>query len=174
MPVAIVATVGSASANSFVTLAETTTYMSGRLNSTLWDAATTDSQNRALVEATREISVQNYTGRRSDTVQALSWPRWAAPNPDSPVGFLFDTNIVPQRVKDATMELANQFIVAGTTDIASLDPTIGVRLSKVDVLETEYFEPGVRARGLKRFPRVWEYIAPLLEFGSNSIPLVRG
>ncbi len=174
MPVVIVATVGSASANSFVTLAEFTTYMEGRLNSTNFDSASTDTKNRALVEATREISPLGWQGNQATDTQALSWPRENVSNPDSPSYWLYDSDVIPQRVKDATMELAFQFVNAGTTDIAALDSNIGVRVKTVDVISTEWFDPHQRAQGLRRYPRVWRYIAPLLESSSSTIHIVKG
>ena len=124
MAVTIVATVGSASANSYVTLAECTTYMEARLNSDAFDDAVADDQNRALVEATRELTVLPWDGLQVTATQALAWPRQWSRDPDSPVQDYFDTDVVPQRVKDATCELAFQFLKAGTTDLAaeSADP----------------------------------------------------
>lgn len=175
MAVVIVATAGSASANSFTTLAELTTYMEARLNSTNFDSATTDSKNRALVEATREISgLNSWVGSRTDDTQALSWPREFAPDPDVWTQTYYANTEIPQRVKDATMELAFQFLNAGTTDIAALDPNIGVRVKTVDVISTEYFDPGQRAQGLRRYPRVWRYIAPLMASSGSQINIVRG
>ena len=173
MAVTIIATAGSASANSFTTLAELTTYMEARLNSTLFDAASTDTKNRALVEATREVSVLNYKGYRAETTQALSWPRWDAPNPDSAQGWLYDTDEIPQRVKDATMELANQFIIAGTTDIASAPTDPNVIEKTIDVITTRWSEY-TRTTGVKLYPRVWALLAPLLEGSVNQMQVVRG
>jgi hypothetical protein len=174
MAVAITATAGSASANSYVTLAEADTYMESRLNSSTWDDATTDNQNRALVEATRELDVLLFTGRKAEDAQALQWPRDNAIDPDSPNAFFFATTEIPQRVKDAQMELAFQFIKSGTTDVAALDATLNVRSKTIDVISTEYTEPYQRAKGLKRYPRVWNLIAPLLEGSSVMATVVRG
>lgn len=175
MAVTIVATAGSASANSYVTLAEADTYMEARLNATLWDAATDDSCNRALVEATREIDVLSYLGKRTSDTQALSWPRDFAVNPDDPNADYYDTTVVPTRVKDATCELAFQFIKAGTTDVAALESTAGIVRKKIDVLETEYSEFN-REKGLERYPRVVNYIRPLLDGGYGGLitEVVRG
>jgi hypothetical protein len=174
LAISITATVGSPTANSFVTLAEATSYMEGRLNASTWDAAATDSQNRALVEATRELSARTWKGMRVTDTQALSWPRQWACDPDSPVQGYFSTTVIPQRVKDATCELAFQFIKAGTTDIAALDATQGVIRKRIDVIETEYAEPHARVTGLKRFPRVWTLVAPMLEGSSGGLRIVRG
>ena len=56
MTLVIDATVGGASANSFITLTEAQTFMDARLNSTAWSGASTADQNISLVEATRELS----------------------------------------------------------------------------------------------------------------------
>jgi hypothetical protein len=77
-------------------------------------------------------------------------------------------------VKDAAMELAFQFLVAGTTDIASLDSSLNVIEKTVDVLTTRYAEPYQRAQGLKRYPRVWRLISPLLEVSGSQINIVKG
>lgn len=163
MAVTIDETVGGASANSYVTLAEADTFMESRLNASTWETdATTDNQNRALVEATRQITLLIWDGRRVDDTQALSWPRQLARDPDDPNYDYFSSTVVPQRVKDATMELAFQYIKAGTTDIAALDTTAGIKRKKVDVLETEYFDSYQRPQGLSRYPSVMQHINCLL------------
>ena len=78
----IVATVGSASANSFVLETEMTTYCDARLNAAIWTGA--DAQLPALIEATRDLSLLTYVGSRVTSTQKLSWPRDYAPNPDAP------------------------------------------------------------------------------------------
>jgi hypothetical protein len=174
MAVTIVATVGGASSNSFVLLTEMTTYMEGRLNSSSFDDASTDDQNRALVEATRWLSALSWLGYRTDAVQALSWPRQWAHDPDSPTQDYYDSDVVPQRVKDATMELAFQFLKAGTTDVAGLDAAAGIKRKKIDVIETEY-DTVRRPVGLSAYPSVLRTIRPLLaSVGPHNIELVRG
>lgn len=148
--------------------------MDGRLNVALWTAASTDSQNRALVEATRELGGRDYVGRRVDSTQALEWPRWYAVNPDAPVGstWYYATTVIPDRIKNATCELALQFLNMGTSDLAALDSTLNVEEKTVDVLTTRYFAPQLRAKGLARFPRVMDYIRPLLANSGSQI--IRG
>ena len=175
MPVTIVETAGSATANSYVTLAEADSFMEGRLNASTWETdASDDDKNRGLVEATRQISRLGYGGRRTDSTQVLSWPRQFAFDPDSPVQDYFTNTVIPQRVKDATMELAFQYIKAGTTDVAALDSTYNVSSKRIDVLETAYVEPWARARGLNRYPSVMQHIRPLLVGSGVSRPTVRG
>jgi len=175
MAVTIDTTVGGASANSFSSLAEAQAYLDGKLPSpTAWDAAVADTQNRALVSATRWLCRLPWIGQRVDATQALEWPREYALDPDDPDGNDFDTDELPQAVKDATAELASLMVAAGTTDIAGLDPNDGVKRKKVDVLETEFFEPFHRVTGLDKYPTVSELIADLLEStGGPSVRVVR-
>lgn len=173
MAVSIDNTVGGSAANSFVSLAEAETYMESRLNASLWDAASTDSKNRALVEATRELGTCGWCGGSASSTQALPWPRQWAPNPDDPYGQYYTTDEVPQRVKDAQMELAFQFIKAGATDVAAIDSLDNVVTKQVDVLSTTY-DPHLKKRGLQRFPRVWGLIAPLLDGAGSGLEVVRG
>lgn len=176
MPVAIVATVGSASANSFTTLAEFTTYMESRLNSDSFDDATTDEANRALCEATRELSALVWQGTRTDTTQALSWPREWVFNPDDPNHDYFDNDVIPDRLKRATYELALAFLKAGTTDIVSLDESLNVQSENIGQtsIATSYYEPGYRIKGLARYPAVMREIRMLLEAQGITSPVVRG
>lgn len=178
MAVEIVPTVGSASANSFVSVDEMTAYCDGRLNSSAWDPDD-DTKHAALVEATRELNVLPWLGARATTTQALAWPRSDVADPDLngvndgltfdilrkrlPVDY--DPDIVPQRVKDATCELALQFLKAGTTDIASVDPNAGVVRKKIGPIETEWADTAnvKRVEGLAKFERVWRLINPLLK-----------
>lgn len=181
MAVAIVATVGSSSANSYVTLAEATTALEGRLNSSAWTAATDDTKNRALVEAQLELQVQAWQGTRTDAVQSLAWPRQYAPDPDAPADAdidetglaVFDDDEIPTRVKQAQIELAFQFVNAGTTDLAMPSGVEGVVRRRVDVLEVEYEAGAKPARGLGRFPRVYELIRPLLGASASGLTVVR-
>jgi len=174
MAITIDATVGGSSANSFVTLAEMTTYMEGRLNSSTFDDATTDNQNRALAEATRYLSALDWCGYRVTDTQALSWPRQWAYDPDSPNQDYFDTDVIPVRIKRGTMELAFQFLKAGTSDVAALDAAAGIKRKRIDVIETEY-DTARRPIGLSSYPSVLREIGVLLENSSSTgFSIVKG
>jgi hypothetical protein len=168
------ADVGAADANSFVTRAAATTYLDARLNSGAWTNASNDDKDRALIEATKTISLLDFIGLRVDEGQALSWPRAEAVNPDSPGEEEFAADVLPQRVVDATCELALEFLKAGTTDLEGVDETAAIVREKTGPLETEYSEPWARPKGLARFKRVYELLVPLLEDGGSSHDLVRG
>ena len=172
MPVAIDATVGGASANSFATLAEFTAYMDGRLNAGTFTAASDDDKNRALVEATRELTILSWEGLVVTTTQALTWPRQSAVNPDSPTLDYFAIDVIPQRVKDACLEMAFQFLKAGTTDVAAEAADLGITEKTVDVLTTRY-DPRIRNTGLRRYPRAYDRIRPLLGIVAGVRSVVR-
>jgi len=172
MSLSLDSTVGGSSANTYVTAAEMTTYCEGRLNSTAWSA--TPAQEPALVEATRELSMLDWIGSTASETQSLAWPRLYVRNPDSSAGNEFDSGVVPQRVKDATCELALQFLRGGTTDISVMPSTEGVIEKTVDVLTTRYASPREQKTGLRRYPSVYRFIRPMLARGGGVvIPLER-
>ena len=118
MPSTLNATIGSASANSYVTDTETTTYFDDRLNTNVWLNATGDDRTKALLMATKRLERENWLGSRVDSTQALSWPRSDVEKIDSSSGAgigygygyfsgeLYLTTEIPQQVKDAQCELA--------------------------------------------------------------------
>lgn len=172
MSITIVATAGAADANSFVTVLEADAYLATRLNASAWTGD--ENKKAALCEATRELSLATYQGDRASETQALAWPRFNAPNPDGTSCYaLYDETVIPQRIKDATCELALEFLRAGTTDVAALDTKIGVIEKTVGPLTTRYADPSQRAQGLARYPRVIKLLAPLIGIGSGQVRLTR-
>lgn len=106
---ALVATVGGASSNSYVTQAEATTYFGDRLNSTEWTGATSADKDKALVTATRRIDEEQFVGEKVTAGQALKWPRSEAYDED---GNEFDSAAIPTRVKEATYITALELLKA--------------------------------------------------------------
>ena len=156
---AIDATVGGVSSNSFVTRAEADSYFLARANTT-WAALTADNKDAALVKATSHIEATyetSFKGARASTTQALSWPR---------EGVVVDSveilpTVLPPRLKNAQMELA---VKASASDLL-VDETQTVRREKVDVLEVEY-AGGSTATVMYAF--VQRLLAPLLRGGVSS------
>ncbi len=125
MAITIVATVGSASANSYVTETEFQTYFEQRLNSTAVENADPDRRQRAMVMAFNRLNLLGWRGDRVDSTQAGAWPRVGVRKPD-PVGAyggfghgdysggyygdVYTTTEIPQRVKDAQCELACAYL----------------------------------------------------------------
>lgn len=174
----IVSTVGGSTANAFVSVLEADAYCDARLNASAWtDEDDDDQKARAIIEATRELNRPTYLGTRVSSSQALQWPRAFALDPDAawPAGNIYiSSTIVPQRIKDATCELALQFLKAGTSDVAALDANAQIIEKTVGPLTTRYADPAMKRVGLDRYPRVLELIAPLLMGSSNSAEVIRG
>ena len=121
MAVTIDATVGSASANSYLTLAEAQAIVDGMVeddDSVAWESASDDQKNRALYTATQRLDRERFLGARATDTQALQWPRTGVRKPDTYVntyatGFPFrisddyftDTEI-PDQIKRAQVVLA--------------------------------------------------------------------
>ena len=185
MSITVTATAGSATANSYVTETEAGAYAAERMNRpstwvTVSGSTCTEAEKAALVEAQRELTNLTWKARRTDATQVLAWPRSYVEDPDAPgVGntptyadLYFDDTEIPRRVKRAQIELAFEFLRAGTTDLAAADPNAGVVEKTVDVLTTRW-ESYARPEGLARFPRIVALIAPLLEGGAGALDVVR-
>lgn len=167
MAVTVTETAGSATANSFATVAEADTRLEARLNSSAWTG--TEEKKIALIEAGRELSALSWKGLRTDATQALSWPRTGVYNLDDPDLTEYADDAIPQWLKDAQIELALEFLRAGTTDIVAPDPNTGVIRERVDVLETEWASGGSRPVGFARFPRVVALIERYLDLGASGV-----
>jgi hypothetical protein len=142
----LVATVGAATANSYVTVATTATYLNERLNVTAWDTAVTAAvggPERALIMATRRIDAEEFKGEpvnpltdvevgADTTTQALKWPRWST---FDDAGWAFDDAEIPLIVQRATMELALHYLNEGTTDTLADTGLKGFRNVKVGPLD---------------------------------------
>lgn len=123
-------------ANSYVSAADATTYHTARGN-TAW-TGTDAVKEAALLKAAAYLDGHyrnRWKGRKVEpTIQDLEWPRYDVCVSEAGPFFL-DSDVIPQRVKDAQCELA---LIALSADLAPA-VSAGVRREKVDVLETEYF-----------------------------------
>lgn len=184
----IVSTVGDAAANSFVSTAEADTYLDARLNADAWTGEGDDDQKaRALIGATQIISLLLYKGERSSGTQRLSWPRQWAPNPDAPTSeadptvtvltdsivVYFATDVIPQRIKDATCELALELLKAGTSDPTTTDDTKNITRLVAGPVEIDFADSLARPQGLSRFPSVLPILTPLLSASNGGLRVVR-
>jgi hypothetical protein len=112
------ATVGGASSNSYVTLAQAESYFDDRINSAVngnWETtsagvARTDAEkSAALVTATRRIDEEQFVGYKVSTTQALKFPRTNVTDED---GNYFLTTAIPEPVKQATYLTALELLRA--------------------------------------------------------------
>lgn len=179
MAITVVATAGSATANSFASEAQAIARAATRLNLIGWTtvsgSACTEDEKKALLEATRELSALEpvLQGYRTDAVQALCFPRQYVINTKAPItapigisGFPeFADDSVPDDWINATIELAFEFLKAGTVDLAAIDRTRGVIQKTIGPLTTRWATraeggPAMPTQGIARFPRVLSLVAP--------------
>ena len=96
-------TIAGENANSYTTLARASVYFSGRLNSTVFTAAASATQETAAQHATRTLDQWvDWKGFRATEDQNLRVPRFGVVDPD---GYVFDSDIIPDWLQDATAEL---------------------------------------------------------------------
>lgn len=123
---------GSATSESYCSVADALAYHSARGNTT-WATITTDQQEAALRRATdfiEQVYGQAWQGLVVNSTQALSWPRSGV----SVNGYVLDYDAIPKALINATAEMA---LRAAAGELMS-DLSQGVIREKVDVLEVEY------------------------------------
>ena len=158
---ALDATVGGASANSFATLAEFTAYAALRG----WTLEATDALNEINLLKSMDALVRSYAldGYKTTEAQALPYPRVTSVYID---GYSVGTDIVPQQWKDAEFEMA-YLIQGGATPFATVEGG-AVKISKVKAgpveSETEYSG----ARETPRYVAIEGLISPFIKAGSSG------
>lgn len=181
MPSTIVVTVGSATANSYITVVEAESYHDDQLNAADFAAVSdADDKIRALLAAARELDLVRWLGSVVDDTQALQWPRKNAEDPDNPnsqagdaaLG-LFAETVIPQRVQDAQAEIALEMILLGTTRFTDLPTDFEELECVIGPLESKSVPQRQRRTALGRFPRVMELIGPLIDPVASGRKVVR-
>ena len=147
MPVTVTATVGSASANSYLTVAQADDIANLQLGTLNWASATTDNKGRALIMATRYIDELKWLGEKASTTQALLWPRTDAACGD----WNFTSSEIPQPIKQATFDLAEYLLGnstaltgsgAGSSELIPGIPNANLKRARVDVIDVEFNQAG--------------------------------
>jgi len=157
MAVTVIATAKSATANSYVTLAESDTYFEGRLDVTEWTSVTDDEKNRAIVMATGRLEQEDYWGSVTDIDQALKWPRNGLTDED---GRLIDDDTIPSRIKNACQELALELLGGGVALIdTGLEGFINVKVGSLDVTPRVSRIAGTLPANVRRLLSIWHTAA---------------
>lgn len=126
------ATPGSATANSYVSVAEADDYFAGTLGLSNWTVLTVQRKQAALVQATNRLDCERYGGQLTDQyTQVLQWPRSYIFSRDSNVNpgttfdiasfYYRDSNTIPREVKQATFELAYHYVLKDTGEFTMDD-----------------------------------------------------
>lgn len=156
--------------NSYLSVADADSYWSARNNST-WSGASTAAKEKALIEATQYIDGSyDFVGVMTDLDQTLAWPRAGAYITSGPFkGRSYDSDEIPQCVKDACAELAFQAL---STNLVTVNDRGGaIKRQKVDVIEIEYAD---NAPTQKSYDFVDMIIKPVLGgAGSSNVSLTR-
>jgi hypothetical protein len=120
MPLTLVETAGSASANCYCTLAEAEAYVATLVWSTDWTGKTDEQKKAAIINAARMMSTIIWNGIRTNETQAMAWPRASGSNAPTfagltvaTQGYLYDrdgyevpSNTIPVVIKNANAEFA--------------------------------------------------------------------
>lgn len=170
---------GSATSESYISVADATTYHANRGNST-WSMLTTAQMEEALRRAT-DYMVQAYRlrwgGYRVNSTQALDWPRNYVVRTDFQAStingyqtisgnYYYPNNEVPPEVKNACAELA---LRAAAGELLP-DLSQGVVREKVDVLEVEYDKYSQQS---PRYAAIDRLLMPFFSGSSTSRTVVR-
>lgn len=163
---------GLATANSYLSVAGATAYFEAYSDPSEWNLASTSDRETALRMATQWIDNRfrgRWKGTRGTATQRLAWPRAGVVDED---GYGVEDDEVPQRLEEATAEMALRFVAtASVTDIeADVDQSTQVvrERKRVDVLETEtQYLPGGKRTGTS-YPKVGMLLAGLLRSGNYA------
>lgn len=124
---------GIPEANSYVTLAEADAYLTNRLRTETWAEAVEEDQIRALIQATQALdTLVPWRGHKTFSEQGLGWPRLGVQSPDGPV---IESDVVPNLVKHATIEMALELLRGDRLG----DPEgAGISRLRVDVIDISF------------------------------------
>lgn len=115
------ATIGGASATSYLDVATAQAYFDGRLNVQAWTDAGVADRQKALQTATARLEQERWLGTKASFTQALAWPRANVRNPDfggiyGYGGGYYDWATIPPPLQRATCELVLSLLAAGDQD----------------------------------------------------------
>lgn len=159
---------GMATAESYISVADASTYFTARAVTT-WGALATDALREAALRKATEYMISTYRDRWQGlrvypTVQALCWPRYGV----AIEGVYLDDDVIPETIKRACAELA---LKAASADL-NPDLTQGVVREKVGSIEVEYDKSSPQST---RYKAIDAMLAPYLKTGGGgcSMKLVR-
>lgn len=158
---------GKSTADSYISVADASTYHTARGN-TAWAALTTDALREAALRKATDYMRQAYRSRwqgyKVNEDQALDWPRY-----DVEVeGYAVDSDIVPTEIKNACAELA---LKASSADL-NPDLTQGVLSEQVGSISVTYDKNSPQRT---RYAAIDAMLSPYLKAGGGgcSMGLIR-
>lgn len=148
MTVTVVATVGAANANSYLSVAAADDLADDYLGPLNWTAATTDNKGRALITATRYLDQLEWLGSRATTTQSIAWPRSGAECGE----WSFEDDEIPAPIRQAAFDLAEALLGApallrgqgaGNAELIPGIPNASLKSARVDVISLEFRDGAV-------------------------------
>ena len=138
----LIATVGAANANSYLSLAGANSIAEGMIGTLSWASATDENKAKALITATNGLETLGWIGSRTTTTQALAWPRTDAACGDKSYG----DDEIPREVELATFDLANALLgdpallrsAPSSAALVAGVPNRDLKRLKLDVMEIEW------------------------------------
>ena len=97
---------GSATYNSYLSVAEADAIAATQLGELAWNTATNDEKERALINATFWLDTLDYIGSKTDPTQPLKWPRTGASCGDKS----YANDVIPKEIEMATFYLAEALL----------------------------------------------------------------
>lgn len=134
---------GVTGANSYVDVTYADSYFSGHpFYADAWaEVAETFEKENLLKYASRQLDTMFvWVGDRFSTTQGLDWPR---NNAYDYYGVLIPYNSVPERIKQATCEMA-YWATKGDQTVLTDSETQGITKLKVDVIELDFSSSTIR------------------------------
>ena len=152
----------STTANSLISVADADSYFALRLNSTDWTGADSSTKEAALYMATSYMNGLYFMGYRSNTDQAICFPRTGMGLIDNN-DYNSDT-VIPADILNACCEAAIAQIANNTTAVSNNN----IKSEKLDVLETTYFSKGSTNTFYSSVtPQFFNYINKFTDSGTN-------
>ena len=147
MTVTVTATAGSASANSYLSVAGGDALANLALGTLAWSTASSDDKGRALITATRHLDELEWAGYRAGSTQALAWPRSGIVLD----GVSLSSTTIPEQVEQACFDLAEALLTTptllsgGNSNLGELIPGIpnaSLQSASVDVINVTFKQGG--------------------------------
>lgn len=137
----VIATVGAADANSYVTLAEADAYFADSFGRSAWGIAAQGDREVCIITASRYLDqYMTWMGEKASSIQAMEWPRMGTYDK---TGRSYPNDIIPGPVRFATFELAYYILDNGGLSFAS-QSIDRVKVGSVDVEFSEnYVDEGI-------------------------------
>ncbi len=163
---------GKDDAESYATVAEADAYHVSRGNSA-WANATELEKEIALRKGTEWIDLTfggRFSGWTPVLTQRLKWPRYGVMNYN---GDLISSNIVPEKVKFATYEMALAALTEDIIETITNPGTIARTKSKIGALEDEIEYASGGAEQVKKYRRAEMLLAEYISEGLGTAVIVR-